>query len=129
MALPKQREIKLCGKRLKRQAVLLGLSLLFWFSPLSSFCFAEVKLTDEEATELLSTIQESKKDLEGLKSQLETAETQLNAVKKDYSEQKTYYETQLAEAEKSNEQLKTAVTVTSTATAVLLVVLFAVLFI
>lgn len=94
----------MCGKRLK--IFLLSLVLVFLSCSSQSFysCYAEVKLTDEEATQLMSEIQQSKKELNQVKSELEESKkesqelkTELEDVKNTYSEQRTYYEMQLAE--------------------------------
>jgi peptidoglycan hydrolase CwlO-like protein len=61
--------------------------------------YAEVRLTDEEANELMNEIQESKKELNQVKTELTEAQKELSDVKNTYSEQKTYYEGQLTEAE------------------------------
>lgn len=119
----------MCGKRLK--IFLLSLVLVFLSCSSQSFysCYAEVKLTDEEAKELMSEIQESKKELNQVKSELEESKkesqelkTELNDVKNTYSEQKIYYEGQLTEAKKKNKILKTALVATGTSTGILLVV-------
>ena len=110
----------MCGKRLKRFSVLLGLLLLSLSAPLLSYSYADVTLTDTEAQELMNEIQLSKKDLNDVKNQLETAETQLSDVKNTCEEQKKSYEMQLSEVTEENENLKTAVTVTATTSVVLL---------
>jgi peptidoglycan hydrolase CwlO-like protein len=106
----------------KRFLLLLVLSLLYLFVPSISYSYAEVILTDAEATEMLSEIQQSKKELETLKSQLETAETQLTDVKNTYEEQKTSYEKQLEEAEKDKEKLKIATSISGGSALTLLIV-------
>jgi hypothetical protein len=78
------------------------------FSPSCFTCSAEVILTDEEASEIQSVIQESKQEL--------------SDVKNAYNEQRTSYEEQLKEAEVRQERLEKAVTVTGTSS-----VIFAVL--
>ena len=90
----------MCYRRLKQCLVSLVLFSLLSFSPLCFSCYAEIKLTDEEAQQMLSEIQESKKDLKELQEKLLSAEAQLNDVKNTYNEQKTSYEMQLNEAEK-----------------------------
>lgn len=110
------------SKKLKRFLVLLLLLLPWSCVPFVSYSYADVTLTDKEAQELMSEIQESQKDLSDVKSQLSEAETQLSDVKKDCEEQKKSYETQLNEVTAENDKLKTAVTVTSTASLVLLLV-------
>jgi uncharacterized membrane protein len=93
------------------------LSSLSCFSPSCFTCSAEVILTDEEASEIQSAIQESRQELSSVKAQL-------NDVKNDYNEQRTSYEEQLQEAEERQERLEKAVTVTGTSS-----VIFAVLMI
>ena len=95
----------MCGAKLKRLSALSVLFCLLSFSPLSFSCFAEVKLTDEEAETILNEISESKKELED--------------VKNTYNEQKTSYEMQLNEAEKQNKMLKTVSVATGSSTVVL----------
>lgn len=109
----------MCGRKLKESLLLLGLCSLLCFSPLCSYCYADVTLTDKEAQELMTEIQESKKDLTELKSQLNEAETQLSDVKNTYEEQKKSYETQLSEVSKQNKGLKTGVTITTTSSIIL----------
>ena len=99
---------------------MLGLLLLSLYVPLLSYSYADVTLTDEEATQLMNEIQLSKKDLSDVKNQLETAETQLQDVMNTCKEQKISYEKQLSEVTEENENLKTAVTVTATTSVVLL---------
>lgn len=98
----------MCGAGLKKLLV----SLLL-FSALSlSPCFAEVVLTDAEAEEILTEIEESKKELTGLKEELK-------AVKTTSQEQKEYYETQLTE-EKKKRVLPWTIAGTSSVLSVLL---------
>ena len=106
-------------KKSKRCLQLLGLSLLLFFVP-CSLCSADVILTDSEAEELMSTIQESQKELTTVQTELSNVQTELNDVKKDYTEQKKYYEKQLDEAEKEKEVLTKAVIATSASNVVLL---------
>lgn len=85
--------------RFLRQSVLSLLLLL----PLSGLCcFAEVKLTDEEATEMLNEMQESRKELTEAQNQLSEAQNQLSELKVISEEQRKSYEEQLNEAEKKN---------------------------
>ena len=95
----------MCGAKLKRLSALSVLFCLLSFSPLSFSCFAEVKLTEEEAETILNEISESKKELEN--------------VKNTYNEQMTSYEMQLNEAEKQNKMLKTVSVATGSSTVVL----------
>ena len=97
----------MCGKRLKTFLLLLGLVFLSCFSPYCSLSYAEVRLTDEEASQLMNEIQESKKELNQAKTELEESKkesqelkTELSDVKNTYNEQKTYYEEQLTEVKK-----------------------------
>ena len=105
----------MCGAKLKRLSALSVLFCLLSFSPLSFSCFAEVKLTDEEAETILNEISESKKELEN--------------VKNTYNEQMTSYEMQLNEAEKQNKTLKTiAVATSSSSVALTIVVILLIIF-
>ena len=105
----------MCGAKLKRLSALLVLFCLLSFSPLSFSCFAEVKLTEEEAETILNEISESKKELEN--------------VKNTYNEQMTSYEMQLNEAEKQNQTLKTiAVATSSSSVALTIVVILLIIF-
>ena len=119
----------MCCRRLKIFLLLPVLFFLLSFSPLSSSCYAEVTLTDEEAQEILNEIKESKKDLTELQEKLTSAEAQLKDVQNAYSEQKTSYEMQLKEAEEKQKKLRKALTVTSTSSAVfcILMVVFIIL--
>ena len=98
----------MCGAKLKRLSALSVLFCLLSFSPLSFSCFAEVKLTEEEAETILNEISESKKELEN--------------VKNTYNEQMTSYEMQLNEAEKQNQMLKTVAVATSSSSVALTIV-------
>lgn len=105
----------------KKSKLFLVLSVLFsllCFSPLCSICYADVTLTYEETEQILNEIQLAKTESENVKKELED-------VKNTYNEQKTSYEDQLNVAEKKNQNLKTAVAVTSTAS--VLSIVFAVL--
>ena len=105
----------MCGAKLKRLSALSVLFCLLSFSPLSFSCFAEVKLTEEEAETILNEISESKKELEN--------------VKNTYNEQMTSYEMQLNEAEKQNQTLKTiAVATSSSSVALTIVVILLIIF-
>ena len=83
----------MCGQKLKRLSALSVLFCLLSFSPLSFSCFAEVKLTDEEAETILNEISESKKELEDVKGELSQSQkdlieqkTELEDVKNSYNE-------------------------------------------
>ena len=126
----------MCGKRLRMSYRLSVLFLVLFFSLLSSFCYAEVKLTDKEAEQMLSEIQESKEELNQVKTELEESKkesqelkTELEDVKNTYNEQKASYEMQLNEAEKQNKMLKTVSVATGSSTialtiAVILLIIF-----
>lgn len=126
----------MCGRKLKRFSALSVLFCLLSFSPLSFSCFAEVRLTDEEAETIQNEISESKKELENVKSELIQSQkelieqkTELEDVKNTYNEQKTSYETQLDEAEKENQTLKiVAVSTGSTSIALLIVTVLLIIF-
>ena len=118
-----------CSTKLKRLSALSALFCLLSFSPLSFSCFAEVKLTDEEAETILNEISGSKKELEDVKNELSQSQkdlieqkTELEDVKSTYNEQKTSYEMQLNEAEKQNEMLKTVSVATGSSSVVLAIV-------
>ena len=105
----------MCGAKLKRLSALSVLFCLLSFSPLSFSCFAEVKLTEEEAETILNEISESKKELEN--------------VKNTYNEQMASYEMQLNEAEKQNQTLKAvAVATSSSSVALTIVVILLIIF-
>ena len=105
----------MCGAKLKRLSALSVLFCLLSFSPLSFSCFAEVKLTEEEAETILNEISESKKELEN--------------VKNTHNEQMASYEMQLNEAEKQNQTLKTvAVATSSSSVALTIVVILLIIF-
>lgn len=131
-----QRKAKLCCRKSKQFSALLVLFCLLSFSPLSFSCFAEVKLTDKEAETILNEISESKKELEDVKNELIQSQkdlieqkTELEDVKNTYNEQKTSYETQLNEAEKENQTLKTvAVATGSSSVALLIITIFLIIF-
>lgn len=112
----------MCGKRLRKFLVLSVLFFLFFFSPSCFPCYAEVILTDKEAQEMLNEMQKSKMDLSSLQTQLED-------VKSTYNEQKASYEMQLTKANQKKENLKTAVTVTSTSTVIFAVLMVLFIFI
>ncbi len=126
----------MCGRKLKRFSALSVLFCLLSFSPLSFSCFAEVRLTDEEAETIQNEISESKKELENVKNELIQSQkdlieqkTELEDVKNTYNEQKTSYETQLDEAEKENQTLKiVAVSTGSTSIALLIVTVLLIIF-
>ena len=126
----------MCGRKLKRCSALSVLFCLLSFSPLSFSCFAEVKLTDEEAETIQNEISESKKELENVKNELIQSQkelieqkTELEDVKNTYNEQKTSYEMQLDEAEKKNQTLKiVAVSTGSSSVALLIVTILLIIF-
>ena len=119
----------MCGRRLKIISLLLALLLLSLFFPLSASLCAEVRLTDEEATELMNEIAQSKKELENVKDELNESkkdlselENQLTDVKNTYEEQKKSYEKQLDEAEKKTRRLTITASATSGASVALIIV-------
>ena len=126
----------MCGRKLKRFSALSVLFCLLSFSPLSFSCFAEVKLTDEEAETIQNEISESKKELENVKNELIQSQkelieqkTELEDVKNTYNEQKTSYEMQLDEAAKKNQTLKiVAVSTGSSSVALLIVTILLIIF-
>ena len=125
-----------CSIKSKQFSALLVLFCLLSFSPLSFSCFAEVKLTDEEAQTIQNEISESKKELENVKNELIQSQkdlieqkTELEDVKNTYNEQKTSYEMQLDEAEKKNQTLKiVAVSTGSSSVALLIVTVLLIIF-
>ena len=127
------RETKLCGIKSKKSLLLLALYSLLFFAQ-CSYCYADVILTDSEATELLSEIELSKKELQDVrtelsqsKEELQQSKNQLEDVRNTYNEQRKSYETLLDEAEKEKQTL-TAIAIATTATSgVLLCVLVLVL--
>ena len=112
----------MCGRKSKIVVLLLFLLSLSLFFPLCASCFAEVRLTDEEASELMSEIQKSREDLQTAKSELEEQKKALIVVKNIYEEQKKSYEMQLTEVEEKNQTLEKVVTV-STTTAIVMTAL------
>ena len=124
----------MCGIKSKRFLLLLVLVSVLSVSP----CFSKAVLTDEEAKEMMSEIEESKKELtelretskkqiESLENSLEQSKSELETVRNTSQEQKKSYEEQLKE-EKKKRILPWAVAGTSgTATVILFVVLLIVL--
>ena len=123
----------MCGKRLRTFLLLLELCSLLCLSP----CFADVNLTDKEAQEILTEIEESKKDLQNVKDKLKTSKEEANELKKESQEQKTQltelqnisneqresYEKQLKEAKKQNAIAWTLTGVSGTGCTVLAILL------
>ncbi len=124
----------MCGIKSKRFLLSLVLVSVLSVSP----CFSKVVLTDEEAQEMMSEIEESKKELtelretsqkqiESLENSLEQSKSELETVRNTSQEQKKSYEEQLKE-EKKKRILPWAMAGTSgTATIILSVVLLIVL--
>lgn len=124
----------MCGIKSKRFLLLLVLVSVLSVSP----CFSKVVLTDEEAKEMMSEVEESKKELtelretskkqiESLENSLEQSKSELETVRNTSQEQKKSYEEQLKE-EKKKRILPWAMAGTSgTATIILSVVLLIVL--
>lgn len=120
----------MCGIKSKRLLLLLVLVSVLSVSP----CFSKVVLTEEEAKEMMSEIEESKKELtelretsqkriESLENSLEQSKSELETVRNTSQEQKKSYEEQLKE-EKKKRILPWAMAGTSgTATIILSVVL------
>lgn len=120
----------MCGIKSKRLLLLLVLVSVLSVSP----CFSKVVLTDEEAKEMMSEIEKSKKELtelketsqkqiESLENSLEQSKSELETVKNTSQEQKKSYEKQLKE-EKKKRILPWAMAGTSgTATIILSVIL------
>ena len=124
----------MCGIKSKQFLLLLVLVSALSVSP----CFSKVVLTDEEAEEMMSEIEESKKELtelretskkqiESLENSLEQSKSELETVRNTSQEQRKSYEEQLKE-EKKKRILPWAMAGTSgTATIILSVVLLTVL--
>ena len=124
----------MCGIKSKRFLLLLVLVSVLSVPP----CFSKVVLTDEEAKEMMSEIEESKKELtelretskkqiESLENSLEQSKSELETVRNTSQEQKKSYEEQLKE-EKKKRILPWAMAGTSgTATIILSVILLIVL--
>lgn len=124
----------MCGIKSRRLLLLSVLVSALSVPP----CFSKVVLTDEEAKEMMSEIEESKKELtelkevskkqiESLENSLEQSKSELEIVRNTSQEQKKSYEEQLKE-EKKKRILPWAMAGTSgTATVVLSVVLLTVL--
>lgn len=83
----------MCGKRLKIFLLSLVLVLPLSVSP----CFSKVVLTDEEAKEIMSELENAKKELQTLKQQ---SQTELENAKTASTEQRKSYEERLNEANK-----------------------------
>lgn len=98
----------MCSRRLKHSLLLSVLFSLAVFLAMLSPCSAEVRLTDEEAQEMLNEISQSKVELIELRN--------------TYNEQKTFYEEQLEEAQKETKRYKTTTVVSSTSSVILIVV-------
>lgn len=97
----------MCGIKSKRFWLLLVLVSVLSVLP----CFSEVVLTDEEAKEMMSEIEKSKKELtelketslkqiESLENYLEQSQNELKNVRNTFQEQKKSYEVQLKEERK-----------------------------
>ena len=126
----------MCGIKSKRFLLLLVLVSVLSVSP----CFSKVVLTDEEAKEMMSEIEESKKELtelretsqkriESLENSLEQSKSELETVRNTSQEQKKSYEMQLSEEQKKNEKLKTGITITGTSSAIFLILMVVFIFI
>lgn len=133
MVSPRLRETKLWERKSRKHLLLLALYSLLFFAQ-CSYCYADVILTDSEATELLSEIELSKKELQSVreelslsKEELEQSKNQSENVKSTYEEQKKSYETQLSEAEKEKQTLTKLLIATTASSGVLLCTLILVL--
>jgi DNA anti-recombination protein RmuC len=120
----------LCGIKSKRFLLLLVLVSVLSVSP----CFSKVVLTDEEAKEMMSEIEESKKELtelretsqkqiESLENSLEQSKSELETVRNTSQEQKKSYEEQLKEEKKKRILPWVMAGTSGTATIILSVVL------
>ena len=103
----------MCQRKSRKFSLLLVLSLLLSPALSSSYSYADVILSDSEATELMNEIQKSKEELENVKSELSKSQKaseeqaiQLQDVKSTYEEQKKYYEMQLKEEKKRSTEAK-----------------------
>lgn len=112
----------MCGRKSGMFLLLSVLASLL----LVSHCFSEVVLTDEEAEEMLSEMEQSRAELTELREMSENLQTELDALKATSTEQNRYYEKQLKEAKKAR-AVPWAVAGTSTATAVFLGVLLVII--
>ena len=122
----------MCGKRLK----VFLLSLVLFLPLLVSPCFADVSLTDEEAQEILTEIEESKKDLQNVKDELNQSKEEASKLKKESQEQKAQltelqnvseeqrksYKEQLKEAKKQNTVAWTTTGISGTLLVMLLLI-------
>ena len=124
----------MCHRKSRKRLLAWVLSSLLLPALFTSYSFADVTLTDSEATQLMSEIQESQKDLAELKEKLQKAETnlesaelQLNDVKSDDEEQKKYYEGRLKEEKKKSTEAKVFAYSASASTLVISIVLLFVL--
>lgn len=124
----------MCGIKSRRFLLLLVLVSALSVSP----CFSKVVLTDEEAKEMMSEIEESKKGLtelretsqkqiESLEKSLEQSKSELETVRNTSQEQKKSYEEQLKEEKKKRILPWTMAGTSGTATIILSVVLLIVL--
>lgn len=106
----------MCSRRLRLYSALLVLCFLSFLSPSFCSCYAEVKLSDKEAEQILTELTESRKELVSVRTELEDA-------KKDCKEQRISYEKQLEEAESRSRKLEKAVVATSSCSLLLLAIL------
>lgn len=121
----------MCSRKLKTCLLSLALLCSSLFLPSTVYLCAEVRLTDEEANEIMNEIQLSKEELEKTKSELSESKKESQELKKElvvvkniYLEQKKSYETQLSEAEEKEQNLEKALTASVTTT--ILMTIFAV---
>ena len=124
----------MCGIKSRRLLLLSVLVSALSVSP----CFSKVVLTDEEAKEMTSEIEESKKELtelretskkriESLENSLEQSKSELETVRSTSQEQKKSYEEQLKEEKKKRILPWVMAGTSGTATIILSVVLLTVL--
>lgn len=86
----------MCGKRFA--TCLLSLVLCSLLAPPLSFC--EVVLTDEEAQEIMTELENCEQELMNATAQSEGLRIQLDALKRESDVLKTYYEGQLSVAKR-----------------------------
>lgn len=114
----------MCGIKSKRYCKSYLPLLLLYFLLCSSLCYAEVTLTDAEAQEILSEIEQSKTELQEVKKDLKIAQNELQNVKNIYSEQNQSYEKQLNEVNRKNKRLSKTLCFSGSANAVLVGIVF-----
>lgn len=123
-------------KRLRLLSALSVLSFLPVFSPSPCSCSAEVVLTDEEAREMLSEMEESRKELQNVKDCLIQSQKDLirqkevsESVRSTCEEQRKSYETQLEEKDRKNDTLTVVATSTGTSAVIFAILMVVFIFI